>query len=221
MKSLDSGIIKIDGLSRPQDAITAAECGADLIGFIFAPSRRRVDAKTAGDIIRRVRDSFGDQSPGMVGVFVDPSSDDIDTVYSIAGIDLAQVHSEQIEGIAASSPVPLIRALGPEPGSTADEVIAKIDETSNSVFAVVDGYDPVQRGGRGTRADWELAFEVAARRRILLAGGLDPANVSGAIAKVRPAGVDVSSGVETNGIKDPERIRAFVESARSAFAAVE
>jgi phosphoribosylanthranilate isomerase len=116
----------------------------------------------------------------------------------------------------------VIRPLNPKPGTPAAvvaEQIAEVSRRSKHVIAfIIDGYRAGEHGGTGVRADWELAREVAKQRPIILAGGLDPENVEAAIAAVGPVGVDVSSGVETGGVKDIAKIEAFVRRAKLGFA---
>jgi phosphoribosylanthranilate isomerase len=89
---------------------------------------------------------------------------------------------------------------------------------NGAVAALIDGYHPTAKGGTGIRADWRIAADVSSHQPFLLAGGLDPENVGEAIATVRPLGVDVSGGVERDGVKDPTLIAEFVHRARAAFA---
>ena len=122
--------------------------------------------------------------------------------------------------LALEHPYLLVRRT--EPGATYDAVAADLDRVARSANPplrfLIDSYHPGQSGGTGALADWELAARLAAVFPILLAGGLNPENVESAIDQVRPAGVDVSTGVEIDGAKSDERIRAFVENARRAFA---
>jgi phosphoribosylanthranilate isomerase len=118
-------------------------------------------------------------------------------------------------------PVPALKALRPRPGAKATDVLAEIDRYHSStrppLGILVDGYAENAAGGTGSRTDWQLAREISATVPILLAGGLDPQNVAAAIRQVRPLGVDVSSGVEIDGVKAAGRIEEFIRAARQAF----
>lgn len=218
MKQLpDRPLVKICGLRTLAHAQTASDAGADLIGFVFAPSKRQVTA----DIVRPiVAELSGSAIP--VGLFVDEPVIEIDETARRAGIELLQVHwrRDDRDLFALEHPYLLVRRT--EPGATYDAVAADLDRVARSANPplrfLIDSYHPGQSGGTGALADWELAARLAAVFPILLAGGLNPENVESAIDQVRPAGVDVSTGVEIDGAKSDERIRAFVENARRAFA---
>lgn len=217
-----SDLVKIDGLCEPGHALIAAEAGADLLGLVFAQSKRQVTAEKAALIVSEVRHAFGDRSPLFVGVFVDCDAATMNGLASAAGLDVIQLHGSENAAVIRDVILPVIRAIGPAPESTVDSVMALLEEqrVSREVPALylIDAYDPVRHGGTGKRADWALASGVAGRARLMLAGGLTADNVAEAINHVRPVGVDVSSGVETDGIKDPAKVREFVAMAKRAFA---
>jgi phosphoribosylanthranilate isomerase len=214
-------LVKIDGLRQPEHAAAAAAAGADLIGFIFAPARRRVAPNTAGDCVAVARAAASGREFLAVGVFVDANPDEIREMCSQAELDLAQLHGAETPQYVTDLGVPVIKALRPRPGTHAAEVIADIDRFNAGptppVAFLIDGYDGRAAGGTGTRADWALVAEIAQARPVFLAGGLDATNVAEAIHTVRPVGVDVSSGVETDGTKDADLIEAFIHAARAAF----
>ena len=214
-------LIKIDGFREPEHAAAAAAAGADLIGFIFAPARRQVTPDVAAACIAaaRVEDSGG--AFAAVGVFVDASAEHIRRVVAESGVDLVQLHGSEPPGLPAEIPIPAIKVFRPQSGVAAAAILREVDRFDRApqppVAYVIDGYAPDASGGTGVRADWDVAAEVAAERPIVLGGGLDPGNVADAIRRVRPRGVDVSSGVETAGVKDPALIQAFILAARAAF----
>ncbi len=216
-------LVKICGLREPRHTVAAAEAGADLIGFIFAPARRQVTPEQARASIEAAR-AVAPGSIVAVGVFVDETPERIAAVVETAGLDAVQLHGDEPPGFAAQLTVPAVKAFKPKPGDAEDAVAAAIADhqgPGGAVAALVDGYHPGSSGGAGVAADWALASRLARRAPMLLAGGLDPENVATAIRQVRPLGVDVSSGVEIDGTKDAERIAAFVAAAKGAFAAVE
>ena len=212
----DRPLIKIDGFRQLEHAQVASDAGADMVGFIFAPARRQVTADQAGAIVDALR---GDAIP--TGVFVDESVDEINGTANAAGVALLQVHWRDDERDLLGLELPYFLVRRTEPGATYDILAPDLERVLNSsnppLRLVIDSYQPGASGGTGVLADWELAGQLARSFPILLAGGLRPANVVDAIEAVRPAGVDVSSGVEADGTKSPELIRAFVANARAAF----
>lgn len=214
-------LVKIDGFREPEHAAAAVAAGADLIGFIFAPARRQVAPEMAAACIAAARAEVPDRPFAAVGVFVDASAVEIRGVVAESGVDLVQLHGAERPEILADIPVAAIKVFRPEPGIAAAAILEKIDRfrlaSRPPVAYVIDGYAPDAAGGTGVRADWELAAKIAVERPIMLGGGLDPENVGDAIRRVRPRGVDVSSGVEISGVKDVARIEAFIRAARSAF----
>jgi len=213
----DRPLVKICGLRSLDHAKTACDAGADLIGFVFASSKRQVSA----DFVRPIVEELS--GPAIpVGLFVDESVTEIIQTARRAGIELLQVHWRKDERDLLALDLPYLLVRRTEPGATYDAVAADLDRVARSanppVRFLIDSYHPGQSGGTGTLADWDLAARLATVFPILLAGGLNPENVANAIEQVRPAGVDVSSGVETGGTKSDERIRAFVGNARRAFA---
>jgi phosphoribosylanthranilate isomerase len=214
-------LVKIDGFREPEHAAAAAAAGADLIGFIFAPARRQVTPDIAAACIAAARAADPGRRFAAVGVFVDASAEEIRRVVAESGVDLVQLHGSEPPGLSAEIPVPAIKVFRPQSGVDAAAILREIGRFALAprppAAYVIDGYAPDASGGTGVRADWDVAAEVAAERPILLGGGLDPDNVADAIRRVRPRGVDVSSGVETAGVKDPARIEAFILAARSAF----
>jgi phosphoribosylanthranilate isomerase len=215
------GIVKIDGLRDPEHAVAAAAAGADLIGFIFAPARRQVTAAMARTCIAAAREAVTERSVLAVGVFVDASLAEMAKTASEAGLDAIQLHGAEPPEALRHLPVPALKALRPRPGAEATDVLAEIDRYHSStrppLGILVDGYAADAAGGTGARADWRLASEIAAAVPIILAGGLNPQNVDAAIRQVRPLGVDVSSGVEIDGVKAARRIEEFIQAARQAF----
>jgi phosphoribosylanthranilate isomerase len=214
-------IVKIDGLREPDHAAAAAAAGADLIGFIFAPARRQVTAAVARSCIAAARGATPERSVLAVGVFVDALPSEMTRIVQEAGIDAVQLHGDEPPESLEHLPVPALKAFRPRPGLDAAAVSAEINRYRSSptppVGILVDGYSETLAGGTGLRADWRVAKELAATFPILLAGGLDPQNVGAAIRQVRPLGVDVSSGVEIDGVKSSARIEEFILAARQAF----
>lgn len=194
--------VKICGLTRREDVEAAVSFGADAVGFVLWPSSpRHTTLDAAGAIVR-------DLPPFVtpVAVFVNPSADDI-AAAADAGMRLAQVH-----GSAPNGPLrlPLLRAVHLHVDGA-----GKIDPDVADGTVLLDAHDPMRHGGTGQTVDWVAARAVADRRRVVLAGGLTPANVREAIAVARPYAVDVASGVESApGIKDRRTLREFIDAVK-------
>ncbi len=214
--------IKICGLTNLDDALVAVGAGADLLGFIFYDkSPRAVDARTVTQIIQDIRhvSRFTSHvSLRTVGVFVNPSLEQVIRTLDYCGLDLAQLHGEEAPELLAALPGRVFKALRPrdaaEAASQAD-TFARFGPAGGPDL-LVDAYHPTLRGGAGQTGDWSLAGSLTGQHRLLLAGGLTPDNVGAAIAQVHPWGVDVASGVEVApGRKDHARVRAFIAAARA------
>ena len=194
-------LVKVCGICDAGAARAAARAGADLLGFHFCSSVRRVTPEAA----RAMVDAL-DRRPQIVGVFIDQDPEEVRQVADFVGLNLVQLHGAEAPGYAA--PRPVIKALKvradevPDPEGWPDPVL-------------LDSWSKDSRGGTGRAWDWELARPLLARRRVIVAGGLHPGNVGEVVLRYRPHGVDVSSGVESAPrVKDPELVRAFVEAAR-------
>ncbi len=200
--------VKICGITRLADAIHAAAHGATALGFVFWDrSPRRVTPERAAEIIAGLP---ADVTP--VGVFVNEPIDGIRAIVERTGIRAVQLHGDEPPGYADAVGCPVFRAVGVV---DADEACA--GWPAETTF-LVDTPDPVRRGGPGVRVDGNRAAALARERKVVLAGGLTPANVAEAIAAVRPFGVDVSSGVEASpGVKDADKVARFLANARNAF----
>ena len=199
-------LVKICGVTRAEDAEAAAEAGAAAVGFVFWPgSPRFVDPFRARAIAAKLPPFV---TP--VGVFVNQAADYITSVASLVRLGAVQLHGDEPPEAADELPMPVIKAM-----TVGD---ARLASWPARMTILLDSHDPVKRGGTGRPIDWDAAAEVAAGRRILLAGGLTPDNVAEAVARVRPFGIDVSSGVErAPGVKDPQRIRALFASMKAAM----
>jgi len=197
-------LLKICGLTTEADAAHAAAAGATAVGVIFAAaSPRCVSADRARDIVRAVPVDVP-----VVGVFVDAPLADIVATVAHTGIRVVQLHGDEPESYAAALKIPVMRAAG----------VDVAPESWAEALLLLDAVAGPQRGGTGTRVDWQQAAAIARRRKVVLAGGLTPGNVAEAVAAVRPYGVDVSSGVETSpGRKDWDKVSRFLENARNAF----
>ncbi len=202
--------IKICGIKNEADGIAAAQAGADFIGLVFAPSPRQVSIDQARAIATAVKRS-GNQTQ-VVGVFVNIAAPEVNRIADFCGLDRVQLSGDEPPEYSAQIRRPVIRAI--RVGAEFPREMGDFNDLAPQAIYLLDAHVNGKYGGTGTRSDWELARKVSAQLPIILAGGLTPENVSGAIEKVRPWGVDVSTGVETDGAKDPAKIRAFIGAVR-------
>ena len=215
--------VKICGVTRPEHALAAVEAGADFIGMMFAESHRRIAPAQAREIIAAVRHGAG-APPKFAGVFVNASAADVNAIAADLSLDLVQLSGDENADYLEQMTVPVIKAVRIPPNlpervavATAGRTLAALRESS--ALALLDSHVPGRYGGTGALADWPIAAQLSPSYRFLLAGGLTPTNVAEAVRTVRPWGVDVSSGVETDKIKDIAKIRAFIAAVRATDAA--
>ena len=221
--------VKICGLGEPEHARVAIDAGADLLGMIFADAPRRVSLAQARairavvgprtELFEAAPAAFGAAIVGagrplLVGVFARQTADEINRIVTEVDLDLVQLSGGEHPALVGRITRPVIRVIHVGPEARAETVLADAARPPLS-FTTLDA-ESMQGGGLGRSFDWSLAAAVARGRPIILAGGLRPDNVARAILQVRPWGVDVSSGVETEGVKEPEKIRAFLAAAKAA-----
>jgi phosphoribosylanthranilate isomerase len=201
-------IVKICGITRAEDAMAAVEAGAHALGFVFWPdSPRFVEPDRARAIVAELPPFV---TP--VGVFVNQTVEHVFGVAATVGLGAVQLHGDERPADAARLARPVIKAI---PVGVSDD--ADLEEWPARVTLLLDVHDPVKRGGTGRTIDWSVAAAIAARRRSILAGGLTVENVGEAIRRVRPFGIDVSSGVELSpGVKDHGRLRALFQAVAGA-----
>jgi len=202
--------VKICGVRRLEDALLAAELGADAVGFVFWPqSPRFIDPYRARAIARELPPFLT-----TVGVFVDQPADFVNGVADLLALSAVQFHGHEASSDYARSSHRVIKAVAV--GDSFDRV-RDLDALPSHVTALLDAHDPIKRGGTGKAIDWTVAADAALRRRVILSGGLQPGNVQSAVSVVRPYAVDVSSGVESSpGVKDPDKLRAFFAAVRES-----
>ena len=193
--------VKICGITRAEDAAAAVACGATALGFVFWPSSPRfIDPFRARAIAATIPPFVT-----TVGLFVNQPAEHVGQVASLVHLGAVQLHGDETVEYAARLSRPVIKAV-----TTANPQLAVWPARAT---LLIDVDDPVKRGGTGRTVDWAAAAAVAAQRKILLAGGLTPDNVAEAVGRVRPFGIDVSSGVERSpGVKDHQRLRALFEA---------
>lgn len=204
---------KICGLRDQASVQAAVDAGADFVGFVFAPTRRYVAPEIVARIVKGLP-SF----VASVGLFINEDAATIRAVARSCRLDYVQLCGDETPEFCRLVGVPVIKAVRVRGPRVLDDVALYARAVA---WCVLDGFQPNAHGGTGTAFDWELARPVCATFRVMIAGGLTEANVGRAIRIARPWGVDVSSGVETNGEKDAAKIAAFVAAARQASLADE
>jgi len=197
--------VKICGICDLDSAMAAVEAGADMIGFHFCTSERRISPEDA----RAILDELSVR-PKIVGVFIDESPDEVRRIADHLDLDLLQLHGSEPPGFDAGRPVMKVLKIR-------DGAVPDADAWPDPIM--LDSWSADQRGGTGRTWDWELARPLLASRKVFIAGGLEPGNVGKVVSELKPYGVDVSSGVEARvRVKDPARMRAFVQAVRLAEA---
>jgi phosphoribosylanthranilate isomerase len=195
--------VKICGICDLDAAQAAVDAGADLLGFHFCSSDRRVTPEEAKVIVDALA-----VRPRIVGVFIDQDASEVRQIADFVGLDMVQLHGSEEPGFDAGRPV--IKVLKIREG--------QVPEAADWPDPIMlDSWSIDQRGGTGRAWDWELARELLMTRRVFIAGGLEPGNVGKVVSEFKPYGVDVSSGVEASvRVKDHNKVRAFVHAVRLA-----
>lgn len=193
--------IKICGIQSSEAAEWAVEAGADMIGFVFAPSRRQLDVTQA----RRIADAVRGRIQ-CVGVFVNASACEVTDVYEAVGLDYVQLHGDESKEYVKTLGLPVIKAFSINQKSVREMFQYKAD------YILIDSPPGKYRGGTGHAFDWSaLDDPVIEKDRLIMAGGINSRNIRAAYESVAPAGVDISSGVETDGTKDENKIHELIE----------
>ena len=197
--------VKICGLMEAEHVRAAVDAGADAIGFVFAPSRRRIDMKWAAELAARVPENVK-----KVGVFVNPDSEELRTVFRNVPLDYVQYHGDETPEQIREIGLPSIKAFSVR---TAEDVrrAARYDVD----YYLFDAPGTDFRGGSGNVFDWSLLADAGIpRERTIIAGGLNAGNAAEAVRQTMPFALDVSSGVEREKRKDPELIRGFIRAVK-------
>jgi phosphoribosylanthranilate isomerase len=207
--------VKICGITNIDDALAAAEAGADALGFVFAESPRKVDAETVLGILQKLPPFVG-----TVGVFANQDIDEVCHIWKMTGLHYAQIHGPASDLQAAESGFGRHRIIRALRVKSADDIRqAANDGLVRACGALLlDAHVEGVMGGTGKTFDWDLAIDARSLNKpIILAGGLDPRNVEEAVRKVRPYAIDVSSGVEASpGRKDRRKVEEFIANVRKA-----
>ena len=213
---------KICGLREAEHAVAAADAGADFLGFNFVPGvRRQLTVERAKEIIAEYRSVKGRGGPRLVGLFANQPLSEVNGIIRTCGLELAQLCGDETPEFWEAVESPVIRQIRVREEALREDTLARVSRAVEQVAAsgqtpLLDRHVSGALGGTGRSFDWSIAAEMARSHEIMLAGGLMPENVGEAIGTARPWAVDVSSGVETDGTKDPAKIAAFAESVRRA-----
>ena len=208
--------VKICGIREEVHALAAIKAGADFIGFIFAPTRRQVSPAKAREMVDAVKKSSS--AIKTVGVFVDTPASEVNRVADFCGLDWVQLSGNEPWEYCRQIARPIIKAIriGQQ---LREEINAELTVGLKTLspqrfITLLDSQVEGKYGGTGITFNWRLAQQVAKEFPVIIAGGLNPENVAQAIEIATPWGVDVSSGVETDGTKDIAKIKAFIEAVR-------
>lgn len=197
--------VKICGIRTIEDAKFAEANGADFIGFVFAPSKRRVSIAEAAEIVSHLSGTSK-----IVGVFVNESLENMIRIAKAVQLDYIQLHGNELPLVAKELPYPVIKAF------SVDKTDPEIIKHYPCEYLLLDSPGTTYEGGSGKTFDWgkldKLDFN---KNKFILAGGLTPQNVSKAIKSTQPIKVDVSSGVESAGNKDQTKIKQFIYNAKA------
>ena len=209
--------VKICGISEVFQAKAAIEAGADLIGVVLSSSPRQVTYEKAREIAAAVKK----YDIPAVGVFVNMPATEVNTVASSCELDWVQLSGDETWEYCQQMEKPMIKAIHVSPDWDEEKLLAHLEDGqrvlgSRSLIYLLDTLVENQYGGTGQTFAWEIARQAAVKYPVIIAGGLHPGNVGQVIADLRPWGVDVSSGVESGGVKDVGKIKAFVQAVRSA-----
>ena len=200
--------IKICGITRLEDALFAADKGADFLGFIFVPSTPRfIEPEGAAEITGVLRDR--ETRPRFVGVFRDASAAYINEIAALAGLDYVQLHGSETDDDIRAMKVPAIKTF------RVGDALPDTTAHPSAEWLLFDTFEERRAGGTGRRFDWSLLAMYTRSKPFFLAGGMSPDNVAAAISLVRPSAIDVSSGVESEpGVKDHAKLEKLFERVR-------
>ncbi len=200
-------VVKICGLTRARDVDAAVAAGVDAVGFVFASSHRRISVAQARQLVERIPAGIL-----RVGLFLDQDTDAVTAVLKSLTLDLLQFHGQENSTYCETFGLPYLKAVSMQDNQS---LLRAKHEFPGAAGLLLDSHVSGGRGGSGKRFDWRLVQAQA--KHVWLAGGLNADNVAKAVETVKPYAVDVSSGVELRpGIKDPDKINAFVNAVRRA-----
>lgn len=211
--------IKICGITDTDAALAASSAGTDFLGLVMAASRRQIMPLKALEIIKAVHQI--QSPPEVAGVFVNSPAADVNFIADACHFDRVQLSGDEDWEYCLNIRKPVIKTIHIFPGSSARSVMDNIEKgyrifSEERLICLLDSRARGVYGGSGQTFDWQLAKEVSVKFPVFIAGGLTPENVGRLIGEVRPLGVDVSSGVETEGQKDLQKIKDFIRVVKGA-----
>ncbi|MFW6125978.1 MAG: phosphoribosylanthranilate isomerase [Chloroflexota bacterium] len=209
--------VKICGIVEPSHALAAATAGADFIGMVFAPSKRQIDADRGRHIVLATKRL--DSPPQLVGVFVNMQAEEVNRIVRYCGLDWVQLSGDEPWHYLNRIQAQVIKTIRVQPYQSTDEVVAQIEAGHKAarrrLLYLLDCHVDGAYGGTGRSFNWDIARDIARVHPIVVAGGLTPKSVGQLIREATPWGVDVSTGVETNGVKDGYKIEHFIQAVRA------
>ncbi|EFP2885409.1 phosphoribosylanthranilate isomerase [Listeria monocytogenes] len=198
-------IVKICGLKKAVDVAAAVDNGADMIGFVFAKSKRQVTVEAAHELAKEIPEGVK-----KVGVFVNPTEEELTAAIKGVPLDVVQLHGQEPPEQANRTDAEIIKAFPVKDG----KLPTNINDYPNA-YILLDAPAEEYEGGSGKTFDWEkINRDMLTKNKLIIAGGLNAQNVQEAIKRFEPYAVDISSGVEKNGEKDPDKIKCFIKTAK-------
>jgi phosphoribosylanthranilate isomerase len=215
--------VKICGIKTEVHALAAAEAGADFIGLVFTPSPRQITPALANKIVAALKQGKT-AAPEIIGVFANMPVHVVNRIAEFCHLDYVQLSGDENMEYCRGITHAIIKVMRVSRNYQPEQVCLDLAAWSQTLSGqkhlfLLDSYDRDRYGGTGRQLDWDVAASIAKKFKVIIAGGLTPENVPVAINKVKPWGVDVSSGVETEGEKDMNKIKAFIKAVRDADAA--
>jgi phosphoribosylanthranilate isomerase len=209
--------IKICGIMEAEHAAASAAAGADFLGLVLTDSRRRVSVEKAREIVRAIRGLY--PRPELVGVFAGSPATEVNRAAAFIGLDRVQLSGRETTEYCRELDYPIIKVIHIMSNTDSKAVLFEIEELNGILLDkkpmfLLDTQDAPAPGGTGKVFDWDLGREICGESDVIVAGGLNASNVGRLLETCSPWGVDVSSGVETEGKKDMLKVKAFIEAVR-------